>query len=78
MRGLNESNYKYQTSSVAGNPWANENQSRCAALYARFGPMSTRFCAILSPAARDLHARASVLGVDVVALDHAIQGLAID
>jgi len=24
MRGLNESNYKYQTSSVAGSRWANE------------------------------------------------------
>ena len=26
MRGLNESNYKYQTSSVAGSRWANENR----------------------------------------------------
>ena len=28
MRGLNESNYKYQTSSVAGSRWANENRSK--------------------------------------------------
>ena len=26
MRGLNESNYKCQTSSVAGSRWANENR----------------------------------------------------
>ena len=54
---------------------------RCAALYARYGPMSTNFYDCLwnlSLVAGGFRAVTAVRKDDVVALDHAVEGFAID